>query len=133
MRLGDIPRDLDWFKHNRMVANPKKFQVMFLGLKQHQEILLEIGNKTVNVIRSVKLLGIVIDDELKFDKHVERLCQQVGKKVNAFYRVAPFMNEKKRKNLNHTFIMSNSIIVQLSGCFAVKHKIKMLIEFTKEL
>ena len=72
MRLeDDIPKALDWFKHNRMVANPKKFQVMFLGLKQHQEFLLEIGNKIVNVTRSVKLLGIVIDDELKFDKHVK--------------------------------------------------------------
>ena len=86
-----------------MVANPKKFQVIFLGLKQHQEFLLEIGNKTVNVTRSVKLLGIVIDDELKFDKHVKTICQKVGKKVNAFSRVAPFMNEKKY----HTFIMSN--------------------------
>ena len=46
MRLeDDIPKALDWFKHNRMVANPKIFQVMFLGLKQHQEFLLEIGKK----------------------------------------------------------------------------------------
>ena len=47
MRLlkGDISRALDWFKDNKMVANPKKFQVMFLGLKQHQEFLLEIENK----------------------------------------------------------------------------------------
>ena len=29
------------------------------------------------------------------------------KKVNAFYRVAPFMNEKKGKILYYTFIMSN--------------------------
>ena len=38
----DISRALDWFKDSRMVANPKKFQVMFLGLKQHQEFFLEI-------------------------------------------------------------------------------------------
>ena len=61
--------------HNGMVANPKKFQVIFLGLKQHQEFLLEIRNKTVNVTRSVRLLGIVIDDELKFDKHVKTLSK----------------------------------------------------------
>ena len=38
MRLeDDILRVLDLFKHNRMVTNPKQFQIMFLGLKQHQE------------------------------------------------------------------------------------------------
>ena len=44
MRLeDDISGALDSFKHKKkMVANPKKFQVMFLGLKQHQEFLLEI-------------------------------------------------------------------------------------------
>ena len=30
----DNPRALDWFQRNRMVANLKKFQVMFLCLKQ---------------------------------------------------------------------------------------------------
>ena len=37
MRLeDDISGPLDWFKHNKIVANPKKLQIMFLGLKQHQ-------------------------------------------------------------------------------------------------
>ena len=57
MRLeDDISGALDWFKDNRMVANSKKIQVMFLGLKQHQEFFLEIENKSINVTRSVKLL-----------------------------------------------------------------------------
>ena len=77
----------NWFKDNRMVANPKKFQVMFLGLKQHQEFFLEIENKSIDVTRSVKLLGISVDDELKFDKHVKTLCQKVSRKVSAFSRV----------------------------------------------
>ena len=93
----DIPRALDWFQHARTVANPNKFQVMFLGLKQHQEFLLDIGNKIINMTRSVKLLGITVDDELKFDKHVEILWQKVCKISGAFSRASPFMDEKKGK------------------------------------
>ena len=103
----DIPRALDCFKQNRMVANPKKFQLMFLGLTQHQEFLLEIESKTINVTRSVKLLGITVEDELKFDKDVKALCQKVCKKVGAFSRVAPHLDEKKGKILYHTFIKSH--------------------------
>ena len=62
------------------MANPEKFQVIFLGLKQNQEFLLEIGKIIVKVTRSVKLLGTTVDDELKCEKHVNRLCQKVCKK-----------------------------------------------------
>ena len=103
----DVSRALDWFKSNRTVANPQKFQVIFLGLKQSQELLLEIGNIIVKATRSVKLLGITVDDKLKFEKHMKTLCQKVCKKVSAFSRVTPYMDEKKGKILYHIFIMSN--------------------------
>ena len=103
----DISRALDWIRNDRMVANPQTFLVILLGLKQNQEFLLEIGNRIVEVTRSVKLLGITFDDELKFDKHVKTLCQKVCKKVNAFSRGAPYLDDKKGKILYHTFIMSN--------------------------
>ena len=86
---------------------PKKFQVIFLGLKQNQVFLLEIGNRIVEATRSVKLLGITVDDELRFYKHVKTLCQKVCKEVSAFSRIAPYLNEKKGKILYHTLIMSN--------------------------
>ena len=35
----DIPRVLNWLKYNSMVANPAKFQVMFLGIKQKPRLL----------------------------------------------------------------------------------------------
>ena len=105
-----------------MVANLQKFQVIFLGLKQNQEFLLEIGNIIVKATRSVKLLGITVDDELKFEKHVKTLCQKVCKKVSAFSRVVPYMDKKKENPVS--YIYDVSIIVHLSGCFAVKIKTK---------
>ena len=57
--------------------------------------------------RSVKLLGINVDDELKFDKNVKTMCQNVSRKISAFSRVAPVIDEKKGEILYHTFIMSN--------------------------
>ena len=74
-----IPRTPDWFQHDRMVVNPKKVQAMFLDLKQHKKFLLEIRNKTINMTRSVKLLGITFDDEMKFDKHMETFSESQKK------------------------------------------------------
>ena len=117
---------LSWLKDNRMVENPKKFQVMFLGLRQHQEFFLEIENKLINVRRSVKLLGISVDDELKFDEHVKTLCQKVRRKVSAFSRVAPYIDEKKGKILYHTFMMSNFNYCPLVWMFCRKMQNKQI-------
>ena len=128
----DISGALDWFKHNKMVANPKKFQVIFLGLKQPQEFFLEIENKSIDVTRSVKLLGINVYDELKFDKHVKTMCQNVSRKISAFPRVAPYIDEKKGKIMYHTFIMSNFNYCPLIWMFCGKTQTKKSTEFTKE-
>ena len=74
--------------------------------------------------RSVKLLGITVDDELKFEKNVKTLCQKVCKIVSAFSTVVPYMDEKKRKILYHTFIMSNFNYCPLIWMCRGKHQNK---------
>ena len=54
----DMSRAMSWFKTNQMVANPSKFQVMLIGLKTNDRIVLVIGGVSIDVINSVKLLGL---------------------------------------------------------------------------
>ena len=63
----DVRLTLDRFETNFMVANPSKFQIMFLGLHQTHKLCLEINNQIIPSSDTVKLLGIVIDSKLKFD------------------------------------------------------------------
>ena len=72
-----------------MEANPSIFQVMQLSLKTDDNIVLDIGNVSIDVVRSVKLLGITIDSRLKFDQHLTKLCQKANNKISAFSRVSP--------------------------------------------
>ena len=56
-----------------------------------------IGKNIRNVTRSVKLLVIIIDHELKFAKHVAKLCQKVSKKISAFLRIVPHMDWRRKQ------------------------------------
>ncbi len=67
---------ISWFKTNQRVANPSKFQVMLLGLKTNDNIVLDIGNVSIDVVNSVKSSGITIHSRLKFDQHVAKSCQK---------------------------------------------------------
>ena len=66
-----------------MVANPSKFQVMLLGLKTDDNIVLDIGNVFINVVSSVNLLWITSDSRLiayHFQTEIPITCKTEIKK-----------------------------------------------------
>ena len=48
-------------------------------------------------------MGIVFDNKLKFDKHVENIFQKASKKLNALARVTNYMELPKRRILMNAF------------------------------
>ena len=65
----DLNICLKWFRINQLAVNPEKFQLIFLGVN-NSNISLIIGKQIIKCSDCVKLLGIYIDDKLKFDKHI---------------------------------------------------------------
>ena len=51
----------------------------------------------------VKRLGIILDNNLKFDKHVSNICSKANRKLSALTRVAKFLPFKKRRILFKAF------------------------------
>ena len=49
------------------------------------------------------LLGINLDSELKFEDHVNFMCNKASKKLYALARIAPFMDIKQRRNIMKAF------------------------------
>ena len=69
----DLRNVLDWFEINSMKTNPGKFQFMVLGVKKILPFRLNVNGKIIPCLNEVKLLGITIDNELKFKKHIKDL------------------------------------------------------------
>ena len=80
---------IQWFKDNFMIVNPGKFQGMIINrfgkMKNKHEMYM--GNKEITSEHSVKLLGIEIDNQLKFDNYVSILCRKSGSQLNAIGRL----------------------------------------------
>ena len=75
----DVYNALRWFESNHVVANPAKFQVVFLGFKKSQNLLLEIKGEVIPTSNVVKLLGVIINSKLNFKSHIKALCQSHSK------------------------------------------------------
>ena len=74
---------IQWFKDNFMIVNPGKFQAMVINRfgKMENKHEMYIENKKITSEHSVKLLGIEIDNQLKFDNHVSILCKNAGSQL----------------------------------------------------
>ena len=62
-----------WFSDNGMVANPDRFQAIFLGCKG-ENYNFELGNKQIVNSSTFKLLGVTLDQDLSFYPHVVTMC-----------------------------------------------------------
>ena len=65
-----------------MKANPEKFQIILLSslrcIDPFPDIFV-VSDIEINRQDTAKLLGILIDDELKFDNHVTIVCTKLSK------------------------------------------------------
>ena len=91
------------FNNNFMKANSDKSHLIMSCAEATTAM---IDGLLIDSSKTEVLLGITIDHELKFDDHVNRLCKKASRKLNAFARIAPFMNVSKKRIIMKSFIES---------------------------
>ena len=69
---SDLNIALKWFKDNQMMANPGKFQFMILSKNTINKSIV-IDNEMIESSKSVKLLGLTIDNKLNFGIHINNI------------------------------------------------------------
>ena len=72
-------------------------------MSSHEDANIQIANVTIKSSTSKKLLGVTIENKLKFDKHVENICQKASRKLNDLARLVNYMDLPKRRILIHGF------------------------------
>ena len=102
--LKDITEKLfTWFSQNEMKANLGKCHML---LSSTESLNFQISETVIHNWQSKKLLGVTCDNKLKFEKHINTICQKANRKVNALARITPYMELKKRRILMNAFFHS---------------------------
>ena len=117
-----------------MIANPDKFKAITLkkpSLNINDDISIAVGDKNVKPTPIVSLLGVKIDEKLNFRQHINYLCRKAGAKLNAIKRLKYYLDEKERKILVDSHVISQfnycSIVWHFCGLTEI-HKIEKLHE-----
>ena len=63
-----------------MVLNQDKYNFLFSG-RIYETLFVNVGETKIWGSKQLKLLGILIDSDFKFDEYVFSLCKKAGKKL----------------------------------------------------
>ena len=85
--LNDCKIAVEWFGNNGMKANPTKVQFMVLSPNLTDDIELKLDENTIlKPEKSVKALGVIIDNRLTFSDHISTCCLKAARQLNALAR-----------------------------------------------
>ena len=124
---------IHWFKENKMIANPSKFDAMIIK-KDGEDIsktILNIGDKEIETSNKIQLLGLTIDDKLSFKEHIAIICKKAANQLNALKRLGTYINFETKEKLAKAFISSHFNYCPIVWHFCGKgdiHKIEKLHE-----
>ena len=93
-----------WFKNIYLKLNIDKSHLIVSRYKH--EVQANIGKYLIWECNDVKLLGITIDRDLKFDKHVLKLCSKANQNLSALSGMANLLSFNKRRTLFKVFVES---------------------------
>ena len=102
--------------------NSNKCHLLISGNK-YEHLWANIGNDRIWETKAVKLLGVTIDNELKFDVHLNNVCLKANRKLPALTRIRKYLDFNiTRVFLRVSFSLSSST-APLHGCFIAGKRI----------
>ena len=78
-----------WFSINHLIIlNPSKSNIMVVGTKaktiQAQNLNVKINNISLQQVKHLKTLGVILDEILSFNHHIDSLIKKTSSKMSLF-------------------------------------------------
>ena len=95
-----------WCLNNAFTPHPRKTEYMLMGGKSFvgPEQAIKLGNSIIKRVQSTSCLGMELDDELKWSKHVLDLTKAFSQKIN-LSKSLYFLPKKVRLDFYHKVIL----------------------------
>ena len=102
-----------WLPNNQTNADHGKFHLL---LSTQESTCIQIEYFTVKYCETKTLLGININNRLKFHVHDSIIGQKANRKLNALAKITNYMELSQKRILINAFLQNNLIITLLFRC-----------------
>jgi hypothetical protein len=88
----ELARVQNWIKCNKMCINPDKTRYIVFSYRNNVELpIVELGDNVIQATDSIKFLGVIIDEKLSFQYHVNYISTKLSKSVGILYKLVSFL------------------------------------------
>ena len=95
-----------WFKVNRLSLNIKKTNFIVFGSRNSNvNFNIHINNIKIDRVNDTKFLGVHIDANLSWSKHLNVIQKKVSKSIGVMSRIKNKLNEETKLTLYSTLIL----------------------------
>ncbi|CAG4957224.1 unnamed protein product [Colias eurytheme] len=101
-----------WAKRNALLLNLSKTKLMILGTKtqcqkiKKHDLKIGLGNIQIARVDSARNLGVLMDEELRYEDHINLLVRNAFYKLKVFYQFREHLTEKARVTLTESLVLS---------------------------
>ena len=98
-----------WFSHNRLSLHYEKLEFMNFSKTNRgidsQELPLEIDGKAIRRVQETKFLGVSLDKNITWRKHISMVVQKLSQTIGIIGRARKFMDTPQLALLYNTMVL----------------------------
>ena len=99
-----------WCKLNNMAINSTKTKCMLIStsikLKKCAKLNISVDNHQIENVSCQKILGVMVQENLKWNAHINHVCKKLNMKLNLLKRISPFLTHDMKKLFYNSYILS---------------------------
>ena len=77
-----------WLKYKQLRLNISKTNFLVISRNRvNENVSVVIDNEAIDRVREIKYLGVIIDDKLKFNSHIDNVIKKIAKKFGILCRL----------------------------------------------
>ena len=100
----------NWFKANKLTLNSEKSSfTIFKSSKKDNPNLpnqIEFLDQYIKRATDIKFLGVILDENLTFNQHINEICNKLKRLFHIFYNIRDFLNNNNIKTIYYALVYS---------------------------
>lgn len=93
----------EWLNMNKLKLNVNKSKAMLIN--NTNQLNVRVNNEIIDSEEEVKYLGVIVDRQLNFKKHIGKICAKIAKKINFINRIRHNVDDETVKNIYNTIVL----------------------------
>lgn len=105
---GELTKVNQYLCHSRLALNIEKTKFMIVSnTRANYHIDIKIGNSSIEQVKEFKYLGVILDNSLSFEKHVDTLCKKLNQKFYVLKRIDSKLNCYSKITYYNSVVLPN--------------------------